>query len=334
MKNLNVAVATITALIVFNSPVFAATIPTNDEHSQKIRLSAPELDLRLQKASDVLEQMMGSPDQSIPEELLGKCKAVAIYPNVIKGAFIFGARGGTGVIVKRDSATGRWGPVAFSVIGGGNWGLQIGGQSTDLILVVMNDRGLESLTSNSVTLGGDASVAAGPAGRDAAAATDLLLRASILTYSRTWGLFAGLSLDGSIILRDDRSNTTYYGRSVAVSDILDARGVAIAPSSSRLTQLLNEYSQRWSKNPRAMNRDLKPDQKYDFEGQVTALYVAQGEIEVIDLRPLADRPKDRAASMRVRAEPNQLANLKVGDKVRIMFWDRTNEHRAQRIVRF
>src|SRR3989338_5506970 len=140
-----------------------------------------------------MNEIMMAPDQSIPEELLAKCKAIAIYPSVLKGSFIFGARFGRGVVLKRDEQTGKWGPVAFSTIGGGSWGLQIGGQATDLILVIMNERGMTGLLSNNFTLGADASVAAGPVGRQTEAGTDLTLSSGILAYSRNRGLFAGVS---------------------------------------------------------------------------------------------------------------------------------------------
>ncbi len=209
--------------------------------------SASDLDYRIQEAKTVLSEIMAAPDQSIPEELLAKCKAIAIYPSVLKGGFIFGARYGRGVVLKRDEQTGQWGPVAFSTIGGGSWGLQIGGQATDLILVVMNERGMSGLLSNNVTLGGDASVAAGPVGRNSEAATDLSLRAGIISYSRTRGLFAGMALDGAVLTQDNNSNTQYYGKYVTSRDILLGNAVQIQPSSKPLVDALSEYSSRWGK---------------------------------------------------------------------------------------
>ena len=206
----------------------------------------PELDARIHEAKQVLSEIMTSPDQSIPEELLAKCQAIAIYPNVIKGGFIFGARYGKGVVVARDSG-GKWGPVAFSTIGGGSWGLQIGGQMTDLIFVVMNERGVQGLLNSKFTLGADASVAAGPVGRNSQAATDLSLRAGILSYSRSRGLFGGLALDGSVVTQDNNSNTYYYNKSVTSADILKGNAVTIQPSSKELVDALTEYSTHWSK---------------------------------------------------------------------------------------
>ena len=207
----------------------------------------PSLDQRVWEANQVLKEIMMAPEQSIPEELLAKCKAIAIYPSVLKGGFILGARYGKGVVLKRDEKTGQWGPVAFSTIGGGSWGLQIGGSATDLILVVMNERGMTGLLSNNFTLGGDAAVAAGPVGRNSEAATDLSLRAGIISYSRSRGLFAGMALDGAVLTQDNNSNSRYYGKSLTSRDILLYNAVQIDPSSKELTDALDEYSSRWAK---------------------------------------------------------------------------------------
>ncbi len=206
-----------------------------------------ELDARIAEARQVMAEVMATPDQSIPEELLAKCKAIAIYPSVLKAGFILGGRFGKGVVLKKDEKTGKWGPVAFSTIGGGSWGLQIGGSATDLILVIMNERGMNGLLSNNFTLGADAAVAAGPIGRNSEAATDLSLRAGIISYSRSRGLFAGMALDGAVMTQDNNSNTIYYGKSVTSRDILLGHAVQVQPSSKELTQALDEYSSRWAK---------------------------------------------------------------------------------------
>ena len=202
------------------------------------------LDARIQQARLVLGEIMVSPDQSIPEELLSKCKAIAIYPSVLKGAFIFGARWGKGVVLTKGS-DGKWGPVAFSTIGGINWGLQIGGQANDVILVIMNERGLDGLLSSRTTLGADASAAAGPVGRYSQAATDLSLQAGILSYSRSRGLFAGIALDGAVLTQDNDSNTAYYGKSLTSRDVLMGGAVTIKESSQGLVNSLNDFSGRW-----------------------------------------------------------------------------------------
>lgn len=205
-----------------------------------------ELDARIQNANQVLKEIMASPDQSVPEEMIAKAKAIAIYPNVIKGSFIFGARWGRGVVVSRNPKTGEWGPVAFSTIGGGSWGLQIGGQATDLIFVVLNDRGMNGLLSNNFKLGTDASVAAGPVGRASEIGTDLTLSAGMLSYSRNRGLFAGVALDGAILTQDNNSNSAYYGKSIGSKEILLTHEVSVQPSSQDLINSLTEYSKRWS----------------------------------------------------------------------------------------
>ena len=209
--------------------------------------SPGELDARIMESRQVMDEIMATPDQSIPEELLAKCKAIAIYPNVLKAGFILGGRFGKGVVLKRDENTGKWGPVAFSTIGGGSYGLQIGGSATDLVLVIMNERGMAGLLSNNFTLGGDAAVAAGPVGRNSEAATDLSLRAGIISYSRSRGLFAGIALDGAVMTQDNNSNTAYYGKYVTSKDILLGNAVQVQKSSKELLQSLEEYSGRWAK---------------------------------------------------------------------------------------
>ncbi len=210
-----------------------------------------ELDSRVREANTVMREIMMAPDLSIPEELLAKCKAIAIYPSVVKGAFIFGAKFGKGVVLARDEKTGQWGPVAFSTIGGGSFGFQIGGSATDMILVVMNDRGLEGLLSSNFTLGADAAVAAGPVGRNTQAATDATLRAGVLSYSRSRGLFGGVALDGAVLTEDNNSNALYYGKSVTSRDILQGGKGEIAASSKDLVNNLNDYSGRWAKRTTA-----------------------------------------------------------------------------------
>jgi lipid-binding SYLF domain-containing protein len=204
-------------------------------------------DRRVREAHLVMDQIMSAPDQSIPEELLAKCKAIAVYPNVLKGGFIFGLRYGNGVILKRDEKTGAWGPVAFSTIGGGSWGLQIGAQSTDVVLVILSDRGLEGMLSSRFILGTDTSLALGPIGRDAQVATDLSLRAGILSYCRTEGLFIGAVLDGSFVTENAQANAVYYGKNVTSRDILYGNAVEFQPASKALADALNEYSSRWNK---------------------------------------------------------------------------------------
>jgi lipid-binding SYLF domain-containing protein len=164
---------------------------------------------RLQNATIVFEEIMGAPDSAIPRAILEKAAAVAVIPNTIKAGFIFGGHRGKGVISARNEQ-GEWSTPAFLALTGGSFGLQIGGQSVDLILAIMNRRGLEKLLQNEFKIGGDVSAVVGPLGRDAEASTDLTLRAEILSYSRTRGLFAGITLKGSTIRADRDANERFY----------------------------------------------------------------------------------------------------------------------------
>ncbi len=209
--------------------------------------SNAELEGRIQGAKRVMDDIMQTPDRSIPEELLAKCEAIAIYPNTVNGAFIFGVRYGRGVVLAKDAQTGHWGPVAFSTIGGGSFGLQIGGQAADLVLVIMNKKGLNGLLADQMKLGASASVAAGPMGRHSEAGTDLFLQSEIISYSRTKGIFAGVSLDGAIVTSDNRSNSIYYGKNVTSKEILMGNAVSVTPSALELVNALNDFSGRWQK---------------------------------------------------------------------------------------
>lgn len=291
------------------------------------------LESRIAQSIDVLGQIMQSPDQSIPEELLAKCKAIAIYPRVIKGAFIFGGRFGQGVVLKHNDKTGEWVGPAFSTIGGGNWGFQIGGQATDLILVIMNENGLNSLLNSKFTLGADASIAAGPIGRTSSGGTDLTLQASIVTYSRSYGLFAGVSLDGAVVTQDNNSNSLYYGKSVSSSEILNGQAGAPPSSASKLIDALNDYSKRWYQNPRSINRDLPRIKEYDYEGEIEAIDYKSGEITLIDLRPVDKRPADAPATKTVLVSQNEIAPFKIKDRVKIIFKNKGKNNEVQTIVK-
>ena len=164
---------------------------------------------RLKTATTVFEEIMEAPDNTIPRAILDKATAVAIFPSTVKAGFIFGGHRGKGVISARNEQ-GEWSTPAFLTLTGGSFGLQIGGQSVDLILVIMNRRGLEKLLRNEFKIGGDASAVVGPLGRNLEASTDLTLRAEILSYSRTRGLFAGITLKGSTIRADRDANERFY----------------------------------------------------------------------------------------------------------------------------
>jgi len=179
---------------------------------------------RVVSAAVVLKEIMDTPDKSIPQDLLDRCQCVAVIPSMKKGAFFIGGNYGKGVISCRtDNGNGPWSSPSMVMVGGGSFGLQIGVQATDLVLVIMNLRGIESLLDTKFTLGGDASAAAGPVGRSTSAQTDALLKAKILAYSRSKGIFAGLSLKGEVVRADRDANYVLYKKQVAPRDILFRR---------------------------------------------------------------------------------------------------------------
>lgn len=165
---------------------------------------------RLTEASVVFAEIMQAPDSAIPRAILDRAEAVAIFPGTVKAGFIFGGHRGRGAISALN-AEGEWSQPAFLTLTGGSFGLQVGAQAVDLVLVILNRRGLEKLLQNEFKIGGDASAVVGPIGRDAEASTDLMLRAEILSYSRTRGLFAGVTLKGSSIKADRDANARFYG---------------------------------------------------------------------------------------------------------------------------
>jgi SH3 domain-containing YSC84-like protein 1 len=170
---------------------------------------------RIQNAATVLKEILDIPDD-IPQDLIDKARCVVVFPSVVKAAFVVGGSYGRGVMVCRSGkdSSGPWGAPAMMALEGGSVGLQIGGQATDFVILVMNGRGAESLLHNKVKLGADASIAAGPKGRDAQAATDVAFRAEMLSYSRARGAFAGVSLEGSTLRPDNDANRRLYGHDV------------------------------------------------------------------------------------------------------------------------
>jgi lipid-binding SYLF domain-containing protein len=167
---------------------------------------------RVEEAGTVVDEIQAAPDQRIPEEILGSAECVAVVPSLLNGGFVFGGRYGKGVASCRTPK--GWSAPAFFVIGGGSFGLQIGGQATDVVMLIMNKDGMNNLLSSQFKLGADASAAAGPVGRHAAADTDWKMRAQVLTYSRSRGLFAGLELNGAVIKQDKESTREFYGHMV------------------------------------------------------------------------------------------------------------------------
>lgn len=173
---------------------------------------------RLQRASEVLNQMVQAPDKGIPEEVLSHAKCIAIVPHLVKGGLGFGGKHGRGVATCRTAE--GWSAPAFISIGGGSWGLQIGVESVDLIMLVMNDKGMQQLLSSKFQVSGEGSAAAGPVGRHASAGTDWKLETEMLTYSRSKGAFAGLTLEGAVIQQDNDSTTAIYGKDIAFKSVL------------------------------------------------------------------------------------------------------------------
>jgi lipid-binding SYLF domain-containing protein len=193
-------------------------------------------------AAEVLKEIMDTPDKGIPRGLLSQASAVAIFPDVIKAGFVIGGKYGRGVILRHEPSTNRWSAPAFYSIGAGSLGWQIGAESTDLVLVIRHQRGVESLLKNEFTLGGDASVAAGPVGRSAQAGTDVALKSEVLSYSRSRGLFAGISLEGAKINPLNDYNKAYYGRKLTSKEILIEHKVAPPASAKQLIEELVRYS--------------------------------------------------------------------------------------------
>ncbi len=183
---------------------------------------------RLQKSVDVLHAIMNTPDKGIPEEVLSNAKCILVVPDLIKGGFIIGGKHGRGVATCRT--TDGWSAPAFVSVGGGSWGLQIGVEGVDLVMLVMNDQGFQHLLSSKLELTGEGSVAAGPVGRHASAGTDWKMNTEMLTYSRSKGVFAGLTLEGAVVQQDDDSTRAIYGKNMTFRKILS--GKASTPKSA------------------------------------------------------------------------------------------------------
>jgi|SRR5215831_4288735 len=197
------------------------------------------------KASTVLNEIMGTPDKGIPRDLLGKAECVLVFPKVVKAGFILAGQGGRGVASCRT--TSGWSAPAYFEIKGGSVGLQAGGQATDFVLLIMNESGMQSLLSDKFELGGDASVAAGPVGRTTSASTDIKMDAQILSYSRSKGLFGGVSLKGSVISPEKSDMEGTYGKGVTAQTVLAAESNR-APAEVRIfPSTLGRYSARTAK---------------------------------------------------------------------------------------
>jgi lipid-binding SYLF domain-containing protein len=198
---------------------------------------------RLENCGLVLKEILDIPDD-IPQDLLDKSVCVIVYPSVLKAAFVLGGSYGRGAMSCRtgEHFTGPWSAPTMMALEGGSIGFQIGGQATDFVLLVMNDRGAHAILKSKVKLGADASAAAGPKGRNASAETDVTMRAEILTYSRARGLFAGVSLAGSSVRPDNDANARVYGKKLEAESIIFKGAAAVPPSAQRLIALLNQKS--------------------------------------------------------------------------------------------
>jgi lipid-binding SYLF domain-containing protein len=224
-------------------PLIAATLAAVAAMGLSPALSArqdSEEARRVREAATIFGEIMGAEDKAIPEAILGKAEGIAIFPSTLRAGFVVGGTRGRGIISARNE--GRWSAPAFLTLTGGSFGLQIGGQAADIILIINDRRGLENLVSNQFKLGADAAVAAGPVGRDAQAATDLQLRAQILSYSRARGLFAGVTINGSTVRQDRDANQRFYGKRLDTKDIVFGSAPGDPEPVTLWLQTLDRYS--------------------------------------------------------------------------------------------
>jgi lipid-binding SYLF domain-containing protein len=199
---------------------------------------------RLKESATVLKEILDAPDKGIPADLLNKAECAIVFPSVKKAGFIVGASYGRGVITCRtgEGFRGPWSAPGFFALEGASFGLQIGGEATDFVLLVMNEKGAQSVLSSKVKLGGEASAAAGPVGRTSAAATDIVMKAEILTWSRARGIFGGVSLEGSTLRSDDDANKNLYGQKLNAKEIVREGKVKTPAAGQALIDFLQKAS--------------------------------------------------------------------------------------------
>jgi lipid-binding SYLF domain-containing protein len=202
--------------------------------------SLDDLDKRIANCDRVMRNVLGMPDRGIPRDLLRRCRGVAVFPRVLKAGVLVGVAYGSGAILRRNESTGEWSKPAFFRIREGSIGVQAGAQSVDLILLIMSEEAMEGLLEDKFTLGADISVAAGPVGRDASAETNIRFDAGILSYSRTRGLFAGVSLKGAALEPDNEANEIYHGRGVSVQDVFYENKGSLSDNASTLIKTLED----------------------------------------------------------------------------------------------
>src|SRR4030088_1728370 len=208
---------------------------------------------RLENCGMVIKEVMDIPD-NIPEDLIDKAECIIVFPSVLKAAFVIGGSYGRGAMTcrSREAFTRPWSAPTRMALEGGSVGLQLGGQATDFVLLVMNPRGARSILSSKVKLGADASAAAGPKGRTANASTDVTMRSEVLSYSRARGLFAGLSLEGSTVRPDNDANECIYGKKVEAESIVFKGAVAVPPAAQKMIAYLNQKSPKNLSDPESL----------------------------------------------------------------------------------
>ena len=233
-------VAVLTSVLVLAAPLLAAK--SNEKEQARVK-----------DAGEVLKEIINIPD-NVPKDLFDRAECIIVLPSVKKFAIGLGGSYGRGVMSCRTGQhyTGPWSAPAMYALEGGNIGFQLGGQATDFVLLVMNPHGAESLLKTKVKLGADAAAAAGPKGRDATAATDVAMRAEILSYSRSRGLFAGISLEGSTLRQDNSANEKLYGRKVTAREIVREHRVGVPAAGQQLVSLLNHHSPRNRSDPKSL----------------------------------------------------------------------------------
>jgi lipid-binding SYLF domain-containing protein len=251
--------------------------------------------VKIDDSVEVLEQMMKIPEKGIPPALLNNSGGIAIIPGVIKAGFILGGRYGRGVLVMRNK-DGRWSNPVFISITGGSIGWQIGVESIDIVLVFKSNRSIRGIMRGKFTLGADASIAAGPVGRQASAGTDVMLKSEIYSYSRSRGLFAGLALEGAAIQVNYDADEAFYGKEHALpSDIVGNKDLKVPPAVERLKKLLNEYASEGAARPPKTDKIEKPARPETTEGTDNQNSLQPGEDKKVDgqERPIKmGEPKD------------------------------------------
>ena len=230
MRQLAKVIALGTLMVSVMLPAFAQK---NSAASSDASKSDSDVVKRINAAAKVLDEIMATPDKGIPEDALANAKCIAVVPSMIKGGFIVGGRYGKGIATCRNAK--GWSAPAPISIAGGSWGLQFGGEAVDLVMLVMNQKGMDALLSSKFKLGADASVAAGPVGRQAEGSTDIKMKSEVLTYSRARGVFAGIELNGAVVKQDDDETRVLFGKMVPFRAILSGRVPAPAECQSFLS---------------------------------------------------------------------------------------------------